>query len=149
MARKTYYEKLKDPRWQKKRLEIMERDDWTCQGCGKKEETLNIHHIKYSKNPWESKDDELITLCESCHSELTEINNEITKLLVDYINNGSSESIIDKMKDVKTFVTVCVNGDEPWGVNEIDVKCVILRCLSGSWNDGFWYGSKTKDKKAQ
>lgn len=25
---KTYYEKLKDPRWQRKRLEVMQRDDY-------------------------------------------------------------------------------------------------------------------------
>lgn len=31
MTDKTYAEKLKDPRWQKRRLEIFERDDWTCQ----------------------------------------------------------------------------------------------------------------------
>jgi len=37
----TYAEKLKDPRWQKKRLEIMERDEWTCQWCVDSESPLN------------------------------------------------------------------------------------------------------------
>ena len=31
-----YSEKLKDPRWQKKRLEILERDNFRCQYCGDK-----------------------------------------------------------------------------------------------------------------
>lgn len=125
----------------------MERDDWTCQGCGKKEETLNIHHIKYSKNPWESEDDELITLCEVCHSEVTEINNDITQLIVDYISNGSEETIVSKMKDVKTFINVCVNADEPYGAEEKDVDAVTLRCLRAARSAAWWDGYKPTNKQ--
>ncbi len=64
----TYVDKLKDPRWQKKRLEILERDNWTCQLCGDKEMTLHVHHLKYSGNPWESETEDLITYCQCCHS---------------------------------------------------------------------------------
>jgi 5-methylcytosine-specific restriction endonuclease McrA len=65
----TYAEKLRDPRWQKKRLEIMERDNWKCQSCGTDKMTLNVHHLFYKKtaNPWEYDNDDLITLCEDCH----------------------------------------------------------------------------------
>lgn len=64
-----YSQKLKDPRWQKKRLEILERDEWTCQRCFDTESTLAVHHRKYlpNTNPWEYPDDLLITLCENCH----------------------------------------------------------------------------------
>lgn len=64
-----YIEKFKDPRWQKKRLEILERDDWKCQDCGDKDETLHIHHRIYKNGiePWEYDNRLLITLCESCH----------------------------------------------------------------------------------
>lgn len=60
----------RDVRWQKKRLEIMERDEFTCQSCGKnKNVTLNVHHIYYEKGlkPWEYESDLLITWCENCH----------------------------------------------------------------------------------
>ena len=64
----TYQEKLKDPRWQKKRLEILERDEWLCQNCMDDERTLHVHHTRYSAgDPWDCPDDYLITLCESCH----------------------------------------------------------------------------------
>lgn len=65
----TYAEKLKDPRWQKKRLEIMNRDNWTCQQCHLGIETLHVHHRYYlpGKDPWEYPDTLLVTLCESCH----------------------------------------------------------------------------------
>ena len=39
-----YVEKLKDPRWQRKRLEILQRDDWKCYWCKDDKTTLNVHH---------------------------------------------------------------------------------------------------------
>lgn len=69
MAKKSYSEKLKDPRWQKKRLEILERDGWACQGCYDTEKTLHVHHGYYESGlePWAYLSESLITLCEECH----------------------------------------------------------------------------------
>jgi hypothetical protein len=66
---KTYSEKLKDPRWQKKRLEIFQRDDFTCTFCKSKHIELQVHHkeYEYGKEPWEYENDELETLCKECH----------------------------------------------------------------------------------
>jgi len=67
--RETYLAKLRDPRWQKKRLKILERDEWTCQICGDSESTLHVHHRRYivGREPWEYHDGCLVTLCEGCH----------------------------------------------------------------------------------
>ena len=66
---KTYAEKLKDPRWQRKSLEIMERDNFKCRHCGTHEKTLHVHHRIYSKgkSPWEYGNHLLVSLCEDCH----------------------------------------------------------------------------------
>lgn len=65
---KTYADKLRSPKWQKYRLEIMQRDAFICQKCGDKETTLNVHHLKYSgENPWDAPAYDLITVCEDCH----------------------------------------------------------------------------------
>ena len=71
----TYWEKLRDPRWQKRRLEIMQRDDFTCRMCSAQSETLHVHHLRYSRgsDPWESADRSLITVCESCHAALHDL----------------------------------------------------------------------------
>jgi hypothetical protein len=68
----TYSEKLKDPRWQEKRLRIMDRDRFTCQKCQDATKTLNVHHRYYTKGamPWEYSDDALVTLCENCHKSI-------------------------------------------------------------------------------
>lgn len=70
ISRNSYLEKLKDPRWQKLRLKILERDEWTCQRCFTDQKTLHVHHKYYlpDKDPWDYPEEVLITLCEECHS---------------------------------------------------------------------------------
>jgi len=71
--KKAYVDKLRDPRWQKKRLEILQRDNWTCVACGDKDSTLHIHHRWYERGaePWDVVDEALVTLCETCHEQET------------------------------------------------------------------------------
>lgn len=69
MVRKTYKEKLLDPRWQKKRLEVLSRDNFTCIKCGDAKNTLHVHHKSYKGNPWEINISELETLCALCHEK--------------------------------------------------------------------------------
>lgn len=66
---KPYMEELKDPRWQKKRLEIFSKDDFKCHWCGDTESPLHVHHLRYlkGKRPWDHDGNDLVTLCEGCH----------------------------------------------------------------------------------
>lgn len=75
----TYAEKLKDPRWQKKRLRILERDGFKCLYCSDTDKTLHVHHGYYEsgKDPWDYEDDTLHTLCEDCHVSIEEIKRDI------------------------------------------------------------------------
>lgn len=67
-----YAEKLKDPRWQKKRLAVLERDGWKCNFCDDKDSTLHVHHKVYNScDPWDIELDHLLTLCENCHETET------------------------------------------------------------------------------
>lgn len=65
----SYWEQLRDPRWQRKRLEVMRKADFACQACGCKDKTLNTHHTYYQKGaaPWEYEDHTLRCWCEDCH----------------------------------------------------------------------------------
>lgn len=68
----TYYEKLKDPRWQKKRLQIMQYDEFKCRHCKRDDLTLHVHHAYYikDKDPWDYDTIMLTTLCEDCHARV-------------------------------------------------------------------------------
>ena len=65
----TYADLLRDPRWQRKRLEIMQRADFCCELCGDDRTTLNVHHLRYVRGrmPWQYDDTDLACLCEPCH----------------------------------------------------------------------------------
>jgi len=71
MAKKSYSELLKDPRWQKKRLEVLEESNFECEECGDKSNTLHVHHGAYLKNtdPWDHPNCLLHCLCEKCHED--------------------------------------------------------------------------------
>ena len=92
----TYKEKLLDPRWQKKRLGVLERDGWECQSCGDTETTLHIHHKKYNGcDPWDIEDCYLTTLCKECHDSETNSIKRDSAILLDAIKKHFlSEHII-------------------------------------------------------
>ena len=48
-ADKSWFEMLRDPRWQKKRLEVMQLAVFNCEDCGASDKTLNVHHSYYEK----------------------------------------------------------------------------------------------------
>lgn len=74
-GKKSYYELLKHPNWQRKRLEVLQRANFECENCGSKEATLNVHHSYYEKGfaPWEYPDESLHCLCEDCHKQTQDI----------------------------------------------------------------------------
>jgi 5-methylcytosine-specific restriction endonuclease McrA len=93
---KTYSQKLLSPKWQKKRLEILNRDEFTCQYCYNKERTLHVHHMsyEYGKEPWEYVNENFITLCCDCHETETFHRQSITDTLTDlYLMGYSHEQV--------------------------------------------------------
>lgn len=121
--KKTYSDLLKDPRWQKKRLEVFNRDNFTCLMCGSGEETLHVHHERYCKNPWDVSSKYLQTLCFRCHEvaevckknniKYTNVNKKITDkgihiYIVSYIDNQAQVvSIIHNNCGVFSFDNNC------------------------------------------
>lgn len=70
-TRKSYADKLKDPRWQKRRLEVLNAANWHCEdaGCRRSDNSLEVHHTYYSRGlePWDYPRQALIALCDQCH----------------------------------------------------------------------------------
>jgi len=105
---KTYSEKLRDPRWQKKRLEVLQRDNFTCVKCEDSTTELHIHHLEYRGfiDPWEYELGEMETLCKVCHSkeheEISEVNEPERKYqhLLVYQNCSSNLTAIQTHMDM-------------------------------------------------
>lgn len=79
----TYYDLLKDPRWQKKRLEVMEQHNFKCEVCKNGDDTLYVHHGFYMKDcmPWDYPDNSLHCLCETCHASRHDLEHDIKSRL--------------------------------------------------------------------
>lgn len=88
----SYSEKLRDPRWQRRRLHIMQASGFACDRCGANEVTLNVHHIVYHRGaePWDYDDDDLACLCEDCH----EREHRAIDMLRRLIRKGHPENIV-------------------------------------------------------
>lgn len=67
----TYSGKLSNPLWQRKRLEIFQRDNFKCTCCKATAKEIQVHHLEYigDLQPWEYPADLLTTLCVECHQK--------------------------------------------------------------------------------
>jgi len=96
----TYSDKLKSPRWQRKRLEIMQRDNFKCCICDNVEKELNVHHLYYIKDtdPWDYDDECYVTLCVDCHNHVHTVMTKIVALIAfKAIKDGLCLFDIDKL----------------------------------------------------
>lgn len=86
----TYAEKLLSPLWQKRKAEILLRDNYTCRSCGAKDITLHAHHIFYvtDTDPWDYTDEALITYCDVCHNTEHLIGNTLQNYLLELIKDN-------------------------------------------------------------
>jgi hypothetical protein len=91
----SYAELLKDPRWQRRRLEVMQLADFSCQSCGSKEKTLHVHHKRYIKGrkPWEYENSELACLCEICHESHHKRETTLTQVMAELCDIDASRVI--------------------------------------------------------
>ena len=126
-SKDDFFAQYKDPRWQKKRLQIMERDGFKCKSCQAEHIPLNVHHkVPYRANakPWEYKDDELITICEDCHKKITEVRRECNEIV------AKNTNIIEYSYD---FLSVLCQLDK---MNPYEIESVlrILKLITNqSW----------------
>lgn len=79
----TYQDQIKSPKWQKKRLEILEMYNFTCNVCKDTSSQLHVHHVYYVKGKkiWEYETHMLSCLCENCHKKIHELNDKLNESL--------------------------------------------------------------------
>lgn len=69
-----YYEYLSSPAWRATRAQRLAIDGHKCRTCGHDGSIwrLQVHHVSYVRLGVEDVQQDLITLCSSCHSAITE-----------------------------------------------------------------------------
>ena len=61
--------RLDSDSYRKLRIEVLERDCWRCQYCGSSDR-LEVHHLRSRGRLGDDTDENLITLCANCHSDI-------------------------------------------------------------------------------
>ena len=67
------YERIRNPIWKITRKKVYKRDNWTCQickiKCNKYKGQIQCHHIIPYRITQDNSENNLITLCASCHAK--------------------------------------------------------------------------------
>ncbi len=102
MATATYKQQLTDPRWQRRRLEILQRDGFKCQECGDSISELHVHHGYYASGmkPWDYPAETLHTLCHECHGVAEGLLAEIRPLM-GRLGFGDLTRLLDWLKSME------------------------------------------------
>lgn len=116
-----YHDQLKHPLWQKKRLEVMEYYKFTCEECGAKEDTLNVHHPFYKRGAmiWDYEVDELNCLCEKCHKETHAIDEKLRHAL-SFHDNAIKTRILGYLDGITIPMRETHSKDEYYVAGYID-----------------------------
>ncbi len=61
--------RLDDDAYRSLRANILERDGWMCQHCGRRDQ-LQIHHLVHRSQSGADSEENLIVLCASCHRSM-------------------------------------------------------------------------------
>lgn len=124
----TYQQQLQSEEWKAKRLEILERDNHTCQCCGSTR-YLQVHHSKYDLRfkAWEYDNHWLTTLCKTCHEiEHKEIPSKYRIGTIEgttFIEKTKAKRVRKPPKKYKTYeeVVEMVNAVDPDSTFELNV----------------------------
>lgn len=104
MTKSEYKQQLSSPMWKARRLEILKRDNFTCQKCGDTKKTLSVHHTKYidGLKAWEYDDFCLQTLCSDCHVSKHKKEGNYVKIYL----NTALELIFKCKGDLSVFISL-------------------------------------------
>lgn len=132
MTKEKYAAHLQDRRWYEKRHKILGLRGTYCLKCGNTN-NLHIHHLTYvGKYPWDTPDEDLICLCNNCHTEIHDENSNFNredgyKLINDFNNLEDNLNIILCFKGNK-FIKECSIEEFKKDTNATDLS--ISKCCS-------------------
>jgi len=126
----AYSDDLRHPKWQQKRLQILERDSWRCTGCHANDRFLHVHHRRYipGRKPWEYADDDLTSLCDECH-----------KLIHKVIDGYKAKSFDEKETLLRRILGDTSNIDKRGSFAFIQDPKNSKGCICFHIPSGFWH----------
>lgn len=130
-----YSDKLKNPKWQKKRLEILNLHGFKCEKCGCEEKELHVYHRFYLKGRevWQYDNDVFQVLCCDCHEkehekeEKTTIIEVIPEKYKELIFNIESFGNVD-FNNINCFINL-IESEESFN----EIFRLLANAINSSW----------------
>lgn len=133
LSKEQYAELLKDPRWQRIRLEVFQRDNFTCQVCQSTSNTLHAHHVYYldeTEGPWDYPHQAILTVCEDCHQdEHSRLPTVKARLIEEAANAGFSSA--RKLQTCADLLNLIAGG-----VRKVEQRALVIDFLNEYWGSG-------------
>lgn len=134
---KDYKSQYMHPKWQKRRLEILDGAGYQCQSCEDTEKTLHVHHKRYIKgrDVWDYADADLEVLCADCHKHEHWQRDELNKMVATMCSQEVAE-LLCIIAGIKSYT---------WEIDDEDLKK--WRALDDNAVEaGYIAGSLTSDR---
>lgn len=95
-----YQEYLDSPEWKRLRAKARERADNKCEMCGRSPD--HVHHVRYPKNLKEDVLENLVVVCERCHSLMHGIREDEDRYEIILYTDEEQECLVYDVTDKKT-----------------------------------------------
>jgi len=94
------------PDWEDRRISVLERDNYTCQSCmvtaSNSNVEFHVHHIVFRSKPEGNHDlNNLLLLCEVCHSDIESQGHQLIKGRIEWKEKVKEEKIAKSINRVK------------------------------------------------
>jgi hypothetical protein len=156
----SYANKLRDVRWQKKRLDVLQGHGWQCDECCSSEVELQVHHYWYETglNPWDYEERCYGVLCDKCHTQWHAAKLEFDKIMAGMLSTNMEQangllaglSLIVNSQDFfvskqtePIFVSGLVRGF--WPPNELQKELLDLCLEKMAFGHEFYFSDVVND----
>lgn len=100
-APSAYSKKFNDPRWLRKKADILLRDGGCCRYCKSADAHLQVRFIAHRGiDPWEYPNEELETICVECSKlrafQFDRLDHQL-RILLQHISNDRLKYVVDRI----------------------------------------------------
>lgn len=105
-----------DPRWKALRETVLGYAGYRCECCGTKDKKLHAHHTFYlaGHEVWEYDDHHLCCLCEDCHNEWHNANDDLKRSMAWMREPEHLQNMLALQFAYRKFIKYQDQRNKPW-----------------------------------
>lgn len=115
-----------DPRWKELREKVLAYAGYRCESCGATDKRLHAHHTFYlaGHELWEYDDHHLCCLCEDCHNEWHNANDDLRRSMSWMREPQHLRNMLALQFAYRDFIKYEDQRNYPWHTLEDRIRCL-------------------------